>query len=215
MKLFRLITLLSLFTFGSANASLITSLASEDQPLTITGSFGVNEFALFEFSVLQAGTFIDFKTLGSTNPDNSFADTEIGLYEGFGTSATLLANNDDFGGFARGVFAAGLSFGLGSGEVLNANENGSSPLRGDGRDGVNLVEGDYTIILAEFNTTFTQTISGLFASNARLGNEAVNFELSIFTDSELGLVEASSPSLAALFLLSIMGLFGARKLGVS
>ena len=94
-------------------ALMMTSAA---QAQTVSGSFGINEFAVIEFSVgdISAPTFLDFDTFGSTNDDGSTADTEILLFSGLGPSASFLFDDDDG---ASGLFSS-ITLGAGAGAVI-------------------------------------------------------------------------------------------------
>lgn len=151
-------------------------MTSAAQAQTVSGSFGINEFAVIEFSVgdISAPTFLDFDTFGSTNDDGSTADTEILLFSGLGPSASFLFDDDDG---ASGLFSS-ITLGAGAGAGVHDGDNFS------GEDG-DLAAGDYTLVVGEFSTaavaggTFQD-----FVDNGDFGNEAVNFNVNFFTNDD-------------------------------
>ena len=124
---------MTLKTLAAATClTLCTATAGLATTLTSSGTFGEGEIAVFEFTLGSGGTYLDLTTNGSTDViGGGGADTEIALYFGTGSSATLVpsaSNGDDDDGIG---LSATLTYGVGSGLVLGDAGNlgpGGSPM---------------------------------------------------------------------------------------
>ncbi|MEM8874821.1 MAG: PEP-CTERM sorting domain-containing protein [Planctomycetota bacterium] len=171
---------------AAAAATLIAASSASAQ--TVTGSLGAFEFAAIEIEV-SGGTTLVIDTIGSTNAGFFGNDTELGLYDGVGPSATLIASNDDFGSFGDGETESLLDFGVDSPIDTDLVETGPYP-----GDGV------YTVVVGPFNTVFGGTLGEVEVLDDLPTEFVVNF------DSDGVVTVAVIPEPASLGLLSVAGL---------
>lgn len=185
---------------AAASLTLVCSGASA-ATFSTSGTFEADQFATFEFTLGAGGTFLDITTAGSTDVvGGNSADTEVALYfgTGLGPDTRFIASDDDDGFGLRSV----LSFGVGSGLTLGDDFNLGGDGIANGENGALPGAGTYTIVISDFNTIFRPTIGGL----TDLGDEAVNFQLQIFTDAELTPLDVTPVPLPAGGLLLLTGL---------
>lgn len=177
--------------------------AASGQTATMNGSFGPGGFAAIEFFTngISAGSWLDITSNGSTNPDASGADTEIGLYFGTGAAATLVGEDDDDG---IGLTST-LSYGDGSGLMLGDSFNLGGDGLANGEDGGSLAAGFYTLIVGEFSTGFPGVL-GDFGGDT--GDEAVDYTVSFYTNDQ-GFFVVPTPGAAAV--LGLGGLVAVRR----
>ena len=202
---------MTLKTLAAATClTLCTATAGLATTLTSSGTFGEGEIAVFEFTLGSGGTYLDLTTNGSTDVDGGGpADTEIALYFGTGSSATLVpsaSNGDDDDGIG---LSATLTYGVGSGMVLGDAGNLGPGGVANGEDGALPAAGVYTVVIGEFSTIFEGTIGEI----VDFGEEAVDYQLSIFSDATLNGGPAAVPLPASLpLLLAGLGGVGALRL---
>ncbi|RMH10921.1 MAG: hypothetical protein D6695_10450 [Planctomycetota bacterium] len=190
-KAFVLAALAGLGTTAAAQPASYVDLGAITGDTVINGFFDAGEVAWvrFEIPAISAPLYLDFATEGSTNPDGSTADTELGLYDGVGN---FVATDDDDG---VSLFSV-LTFGAGSGLMLGDSFNLGGDGIANGEDG-NLGAGVYWLAIGEYNTTYNAAnwdVAG--------GNEAVNYVLSVY---------ANIPAPASLALLGLGGLVARRR----
>lgn len=190
-KTIALAVLAGLGATAAAQPASFVNLGAITGNTVVNGFFDIGEVAWirFEIPAISAPLYIDFATEGSTNPDNSTADTELGLYDSAGN---FVATDDDDG---VSLFSV-LTFGAGSGMMLGDAFNLGGDGIANGEDG-NLAGGVYWLAIGEFNTIYNA--SGWSVTG---GNEAVNYVLSIYTNV---------PAPASLALLGLGGLVARRR----
>ncbi|GAB4386259.1 MAG: hypothetical protein Kow0022_14700 [Phycisphaerales bacterium] len=191
MKTIALAVVAGLGAAAAAQPATYVDLGQITGDTVINGFFDAGEVAWvrFEIPAISAPFYLDFATEGSTNPDSSTADTELGLYDSVGN---FVATDDDDGVGLFSVLTFGAGSGLTLGDTFNLGGNGIA----EGEDG-NLAGGVYWLAIGEFNTTYNA--SGWSVTG---GNEAVNYVLSIY---------ASVPAPASLALLGLGGLVARRR----
>ncbi|USO00073.1 MAG: hypothetical protein H6810_05265 [Phycisphaeraceae bacterium] len=160
--------------------------------MVVSGFFDAGQVAWYSFTVgdISAPIYLDLSTNGSTNPDGSTADTELGLYDFAGN---FMITDDDDGIGLTSV----LTFGAGSGLLLGDSFNLGGDGIANGEDG-NLGAGTYYLAIGEFNTIFGTAGWGI----DQYGDEGVNYTLSIYHNV---------PAPGALGVLGVCGLVSLRR----
>ncbi len=139
-------------------------LPSDATPVTGANSNVENGYDIWEFTIpADAQSAASYLSIESLNPGTGNGqDLELFLYDGLSPSSTLIANDD-----------TGLSLG---GDYLSF---GAEPLYG-GVDGVVLVPGTYTLLVAAYDaTTGDGTLGDFTAGDINSGDYSLRFIYSV------------------------------------
>ena len=187
----------------------LTTAASYGQSAVATGNVPIDGIGIVEFTLGPGGTFLDLTSNGSLDVATAGgADTEIALYSGFGPGATYVASADALSGGddddGIGV-ASTLSYGTGSGLLLGDSFNLGGDGLANGEDGAYPGAGDYTLVIGEFSTIFTD--GPTLGDINDFGDEEVVFLAEIYSDASVTVI----PEPAALSVAGLAGLALLRR----